>query len=79
MELKQQLIWDGLEKGELQIVLSEQAEQWIEGRCYRALQTIRRVLMDDSINDEECFMRIEGILDAFEEIGSNGGTRHDFG
>lgn len=50
-----------------------------EGICYRTLKAIRQVLADDSISDGDCFQRIEQIVLLFEEIGSDCGTRHDFG
>ena len=50
-----------------------------DNECYRALVKIREVLRDDTLDDEECFMRIERIITIYEEMGSGGGTRHDFG
>lgn len=44
--------------------------------CYLALQKIKTIIGDDSLNDFEC---IEKIICLFEEMGSNGGSRHDFG
>ena len=43
-----------------------------------ALQ-IKAIIEDDRLNDSECFQKIEEIIRAFEEIGSGGGIRHDFG
>ena len=51
----------------------------VELECYKALKEIKEVIEDNSLNDEECFMKIEEIVCIFELIGSNGGTRHDFG
>ena len=48
-------------------------------KCYQAIQAIRRVLSDDSLEDPECFFRIEEIVYALEEAGADGGGRHDFG
>ena len=31
-----------------------------------------------SLDDAECFQRIEEIVCAYEAIGSDGGSRHDF-
>lgn len=53
--------------------------QIVEGRCYLALQKIKAIIEDDSLEDEECFAKIEEIVCVFEEMGSNGGGRHDFG
>ena len=55
------------------------AAKIVELECYKALQKIKAVIEDDSLEDRECFMRIEEIVCAFEEIGSSGGGRHDFG
>ena len=48
-----------------------------EKRATETLEEIRRVLNDDSLEDPECFQRIEAIICAME----NGGVhvnRHDF-
>ena len=47
--------------------------------CYHTLKKIKAVLEDDSLDDVSCFQRIEQIVCLFEEIGSDGGNRHDFG
>lgn len=46
---------------------------------YKALQKIKAVIEDDSLEDEECFMKVEEIVCLFEKLGSDGGVRHDFG
>lgn len=51
----------------------------IQSESYQALQKIKAVIHDDSLTDNECFMKIEEIICIFEALGSNGGTRHDFG
>ena len=48
-------------------------------RCYRALCKIKQILEDDSLDDPECFWRIEEIVNTLEVLGTDGGTRHDFG
>ncbi len=50
-----------------------------ENESYKALQKIKAIIEDDSLEDDECFMRIEEIVKVFEDIGSDGGNRHDFG
>ena len=50
----------------------------VEGECYKALQKIKAVIEDDSLEDSECFLKIEEIICILEETGSNGGFRHDF-
>lgn len=54
-------------------------KQHIEGICYKTLEKIRNIVQDDSLDDVQCFMKIEEIICALEEIGSSGGNRHDFG
>ncbi len=54
-------------------------ERLIEIESYVALYKIKTIIQDDSLNDKECFLKIEKIIQALEEIGSNGGNRHDFG
>ena len=54
------------------------AEKFVEMRCYQALQKIKTIIEDDSLNDRECFYKIEEIVCVLESIGSNGGFRHDF-
>lgn len=51
----------------------------IAAESYRALRQIKAILEDDSLDDPECFLRIEAIVQAFEALGSGCGNRHDFG
>lgn len=51
----------------------------VEGECFRAIQKIKGIIADDTLNDPECFCKIEEIICALEGLGSNGGNRHDFG
>ena len=50
----------------------------LENKCYLTLKEIKNILEDDTLEDPECFMKIEQIVCAFEELGSDCGTRHDF-
>ena len=51
----------------------------VELRCYKTLCKIKEIIEDDSLEDNECFLKIEEIVRVFESIGSDGGNRHDFG
>ncbi len=51
----------------------------VEGECYKALQKIKSIIEDDRLGDKECLIKIEEIVCVLESIGSDGGTRHDFG
>lgn len=57
----------------------ESINRIIELECYKTLKRIKSIVEDESLSDEDCFMKIEEIVCAFEELGSSGGCRHDFG
>lgn len=61
------------------VELQGDLQKIVEMKCYQALEEIRKVLDDETLDDPECFHKIEKIVCIFEEIGSNGGCRHDFG
>ena len=44
----------------------------------RALQRIKEVLEDESLDDADCFWKIEAVVETLEQVGSDGGNRHDF-
>ena len=48
----------------------------IEMKCFQALRKIKAILEDESLEDADCFMKIEEVLCVLESLGSNGGTRH---
>ena len=82
MQLYQEILAAVLAKEEVQIIfpnLNINLTEMIESESYQALQKIKAVITDDSLSDSECFMKIEEIISIFETLGSNGGTRHDFG
>ncbi len=82
MELYKEILSHALMKGQIQVTLQGQEPditKLIERECYKALQKIKTIIEDDSLEDSECFMKIEAIVCTLEEIGSDGGTRHDFG
>ena len=79
MELYQEILLKGLERGDFRLTLSESTEEWLKGNVYQTLVQIRDIIRDDSLTDEECFMQIEEIVCALERLGSDGGIRHDFG
>ncbi|SCI77395.1 Uncharacterised protein [uncultured Clostridium sp.] len=51
----------------------------IELASYRALQNIQAIVRDDSLDDVQCYHRIEKIICTLEDLGSDGGGRHEFG
>lgn len=48
-----------------------------DSKAMRALEGIRQILNDDSLDDPECFQRIQSILAALEDAGIFT-TRHDW-
>ena len=82
MELYKEILAHALRYGEIQISFPHQEtdiSKIVESTCYRALQKIKDVIEDDTLEDNECFTKIEEIIRTFEEMGSSGGNRHDFG
>lgn len=51
----------------------------VEMECYKALYRIKEILEDETLNDADCFRKIEEIVRLFEAMGSSCGYRHDFG
>ena len=82
MELYRDILCHLLQTEEFEIFLPKwnvSAEELLHTKCYQALQAIKQVLEDDSLNDRDCFERIERIICIFEELGSGIADRHDFG
>ena len=78
MELYHQIIAEYLARsGAIDVHID--ADHIIEGVCYQALCQIRDILTDTTLSDPECFDRIEKIVCVLEELGSDAGSRHDFG
>ena len=78
MELFKEILINILAKEEINISFSNlkfSAAEALELESYNTLQKIKAVIEDDSLADFEC---VENIVCIFEEIGSNGGGRHDF-
>lgn len=82
MELYKELLAHILSKSKVRVCFSDfniDANELVEQTCYKLLCRIRDIIRDDRLNDAECFEQIEQIIRLFEQIGSDGGSRHDFG
>ena len=82
MELYQEILAHALRYGEVKITFGNPAmdvSKIVEGTCYQALQRIKAIIDDNSLDDPSCFMKIEEVVNTLQEIGSTGGFRHDFG
>ena len=83
MELYQEILCHVLANEKIQVSFPElihtDVTEIVELECYKTLGKIKAILEDDTLADSECFQQIEEIVCAFEALGSNGGSRHDFG
>ena len=82
MELYREILTKALMYGQVRVTFENpgmDVSKIIEGTCYQALEKIKAIIDDDSLDDPSCFMKIEEIVNTLEEIGSTGGFRHDFG
>lgn len=79
MDILMRVLADKLEKGEIKLEIDREVTAEIEKECMEVLGRIRAILADESIEDPECFERIEQIVCAMETIGLNCGSRHDYG
>ena len=79
MDILMRVLADKLEKGEIKLEIDREVTAEIEKECMEVLGRIRAILADESIEDPECFERIEQIVCAMESIGLSCGSRHDYG
>ncbi len=82
MELYKEILINVLKDEDVTISfpnLKMDATEIVRLSCYQALSSIKAILADNSLDDKECFEKIEEIVSLFEAIGSDGGARHDFG
>ena len=82
MELYQEILCRVLANEKIQVsfpeLINTDVTKIVELECYKALRKIKAIIEDDTLADSECFQQIEEIVCAFEELGSGGGSRHDF-
>lgn len=82
MEFYKEILSKILENESIQVDfpnLKISATEILESESYKALQKIKAVIENDSLEDSECFAKIEEIIRVFEKMGASGGNRHDFG
>ena len=81
MELWKEMICALLLESEMEISFPQiqNVEALFSNACYRALAEIKQIIEDRSMDDKNCFEAIEKIVRIYECMGSDGGTRHDFG
>lgn len=68
--------------GELALTYFERqglpAAEAVESRATALLSQIRDILNDETLDDPDCFQRIEAVVELFHEAGLST-TRHDWG
>ena len=79
MDILMRVLAEKLEKGEFKLEIDSEVIVEIEKECMEVQGRIRAIFADESIEDPECFERIEQIGRAMESIGLNCGSRHDYG
>ncbi len=82
MELFKEILAHALTTGEIRVIFSCNApdlSELVESTSYKALQKIKAIIEDDSLEDSACFMKIEQIICTLEDLGISCGNRHDFG
>ena len=82
MELYKELLLRYLSNQKMEVTfpdLKVDLNKVVEMRCYQALRAIQAVLEDETLDDADCFQKMEQIVEIFADLGSGGGNRHDFG
>lgn len=79
MDILRMMLVDRLSRGDVKIVLDRETVEQINWDCFSALSRIRALLADNSMDDPECFERIERIVCEMESLGLDCGGRHDYG
>ena len=81
MELYQEMLGKILQNAKIEIRIKSPGNigRALELECYKALQKIRNIIRNDTLTDNECFLKIEEIITVFEQIGSHAEGRHDWG
>lgn len=81
MDLYKEIMIKLLECSNIQVTFSNMkvnSETVLELTCYQILKKVKAVIEDDSLNDKECFNKIEKIICILEKEGIPCGDRHDF-
>ena len=77
MEIYEQQLMD--KARELSKEAAKIASEIVNLECYKIILEIKAVIEDDSLDDPECFEKIEEIMTVFEKQGLGCDFRHDFG
>jgi len=78
MELYKEILAHVIAQQKIEVTFPDlqiSATEIVELQCYQALQKIKAIIENDDLSDFNC---VEKIVRLFEELGSDGGLRHDF-
>ena len=67
-----------IKKSEKNLLSDEIVQKIVDNECYKLLAEIKSILENDSLEDKDCFLRIEALVSAFEKSGCRVSFRHDF-
>ncbi len=72
MELYEQILCETIAR---EVLPSLQIDyvKLLEQKCYQAIVRIRKVVEDQTLEDSECFERVEEIVCALDDLGIGGG------
>ncbi len=80
MELYKEILINTLEKQRAEVYFPDlkiSAKEIVELNCYKTLKQIKAVLEDSSLEDTDCFEKIEQIVCIFEKNCGGVTFRHD--
>ena len=81
MKMYEQILVKALENETVQVVFPNvklNPTEIVQLNCYQAIEKIRDVLQNEDLEDVDCFMRIEEIVNTLEYLGVDVDGRHDF-
>lgn len=81
MDLYKELLISVLSRSAVQVefpYITINPSEIVEGECYQILQEIKDILENEALEDSECFLRIESIMQIMESRGITIANRHDF-
>lgn len=81
MKLYKEILDRLFSEGEIRITYTDfegNVAEPVEFESFKALRKIKEIIADDSLDDKECYLKIDEIVRVFEELGSDSGGRHDF-
>lgn len=81
MDLYKELLTSVLSRSAAQVKFPDvtiNPSEIVEGECYQILQEIKDILENETLEDSECFLQIECIMQVMESRGITIANRHDF-